>query len=1204
MFRRRPFAAALTLALVAPVTAFATSPAASAAPTPTAKKVVAKHLPRPSRTGGHTRAHDPHTVLVKFKTTASKASRDLALTRRGGHAGAQVGGTSFVKVTTNGRAEELASRLGADPSVAEVTLDYVRSAAATPNDPAFGYDQDYLKTVRVPTAWDRSKGSLTQVVAVIDTGVNGKHPDLVGRTVAGYNAIRNVGIAAGAASDDNGHGSMVSGIIAAATNNGVGISGVAWNAKIMPVKVLDGTGNGTDSDVAEGVNWAVSHGAKILNLSLGGDGDNPALHDAVKNAVAKGAVVIVAAGNWGDDVPQYPAAYPEAIAVGATDSTGALTDFSSYGPWIDVAAPGWGILSTRLADTYYFGDGTSFSAPIVAGVATLIRTQSPTLTPAQVLSRLRSTARDAGPRGIDPYYGAGVVDATNALGGGWAADFAQPAPWIGEPNDVPVRAKTLDQANYGLIDVEGDVDWYRFTPTALRAASVTVGPSYNNADDAQNLDPVLAVYDKNLRLVGQVDAKGPGESETLTFRPSGDEYFFTVRNFNGNRTDASYVVGVDSAPIGEFDPSVLFPVASVAGGNAALGATAVGDLTGDGRVDAVATAAAPGTGAQLYVFAQTSSGTFGAARPYGTVDSSLAHNVVVADVDRDGRRDVVVATDLGVQVLLQTAAGDLAPATLVPGTSGVTFVETADLDGDGRTDLVTSSPAGVTALVQQVDGSWAATVVSDTHATELETGDLDGDARPDVAAVAADGVRVLHNTTTGWTSTTHVAVAGAVHRGIEVADVNGDSRADLVVSTGEVAPSSQIVVLTQTSTGQLADPVVRSTTDWPTSVESGDVDGNGRPDVIALHEKWGHVTVEFQGQDGTLGATGYGQTDTVQDFGPGALAVGDVTGDGSPDAVVATDSGLRLVRNGGASTPGTTQLWVRSTSPNDFGSGLTQTYTPTVTFARDVVPSSVTTSTVRILNGRNGSAVPASVTYDAVKRTATVRPTSPLYDNAPYRLTVSGVKDTSATTMTTAYSSTFRTVDVAPKGVGAFRATGALRAATLTWTAPAVNDLDRYIVRMATGSTPPANVTTGTGVYSGTALSAKVNLAQGTTYSFRIWAKDRSGRYSPASSVKLVGTAETIGSSTTSLTKGRFVTVSSKLTRRDTGGPISGVPVQLYWRKVGSTTWNLTATRTSSSVGTVSYAHAPSASVDYMWVYRGSSAYVGSSSALRRVTVR
>ena len=157
---------------------------------------------------------------------------------------------------------------------------------------------------------------------------------------------------------------------------------------------------------------------------------------------------------------------------------------------------------------------------------------------------------------------------------------------------------------------------------------------------------------------------------------------------------------------------------------------------------------------------------------------------------------------------------------------------------------------------------------------------------------------------------------------------------------------------------------------------------------------------------------------------------------------------------------------------------------------------------------------------------------------------------------------------------------------------------------MATGSTPPANVTTGTGVYSGTAPSAKVNLAQGTTYSFRIWVKDRSGRYSLASSARLVGTAETIGLPGTSLTKGRLVTVSSKLTRRDTGGPITGVPVPLYWRRVGSTAWNLTATRTSSSVGTVSYAHAPSASVDYMWVYRGSGAYVGSGSALRRVTVR
>src|SRR5689334_5726433 len=167
MLSRRPFAAALTLALVAPVTALIASPAASAAPGPSAtgKRFAAKHLPRPTRATAHTRAHDPHTVLVKFRTTAPKTGRDHAVTSHGGRVAQALPGTGFVKVTTSGRAEDLARRLKADPTVAEVALDYVRKASATPNDPAFAYgDQDYLKTVRVPSAWDRSKGSLSQVV--------------------------------------------------------------------------------------------------------------------------------------------------------------------------------------------------------------------------------------------------------------------------------------------------------------------------------------------------------------------------------------------------------------------------------------------------------------------------------------------------------------------------------------------------------------------------------------------------------------------------------------------------------------------------------------------------------------------------------------------------------------------------------------------------------------------------------------------------------------------------------------------------------------------------------------------------------------------------------------------------------------------------------------------------------------------------------
>jgi hypothetical protein len=275
-----------------------------------------------------------------------------------------------------------------------------------------------------------------------------------------------------------------------------------------------------------------------------------------------------------------------------------------------------------------------------------------------------------------------------------------------------------------------------------------------------------------------------------------------------------------------------------------------------------------------------------------------------------------------------------------------------------------------------------------------------------------------------------------------------------------------------------------------------------------------------------------------------------------------------------------------------------------VTFSRDVVTSTVTASTVRLVNGRTGAAVPATVTYDAVRRTATVKPSTRLYDWAPYRLLVSGVKDTSGASMTTAYTSTFRTTDLAPPAVGSFRATGALRAATLTWTAPYANDLDRYVVRMATGSTPPSSVAAGTSAYSGTGTKATVPLAQGTTYSFRIWAKDRTGHYSPSSWGRLVGTAESITSNVTSVTRGYPVTVSGRLVRKDTGGPVAGATLQLYWRRVGTSTWTLTATRTSSSTGTFAYAHKPSASVDYMWVYRGSTALVGSSSALRRVTVR
>jgi len=221
-------------------------------------KLAVKSLPRPERPRDpKQRSFDPHAVLVKFKPGTSAAAKDGAVKGRGARMAGAVSGTTYEKVTSAGSADDLLRAMRADSTVASVSLDYRRTMTAAPNDPGYVLgDQNYLNTVRLPQAWDQTKGSPDQIIAVVDSGVDALHQDLVGRTVAGYNAITNTPTAANANTDDNGHGTMVAGIAAANTNNGIGIAGAAWNARVMPVKVLDSTGNGFDSDVAEGITWA------------------------------------------------------------------------------------------------------------------------------------------------------------------------------------------------------------------------------------------------------------------------------------------------------------------------------------------------------------------------------------------------------------------------------------------------------------------------------------------------------------------------------------------------------------------------------------------------------------------------------------------------------------------------------------------------------------------------------------------------------------------------------------------------------------------------------------------------------------------------------------------------------------------------------------------------------------------------------------
>jgi hypothetical protein len=503
---------------------------------------------------------------------------------------------------------------------------------------------------------------------------------------------------------------------------------------------------------------------------------------------------------------------------------------------------------------YWTGSGTSFSAPMVAGVAALMRNRFPSYTPAQIAARLKATARDAGPRGLDPYYGAGILDAYNALGGQWAPEFWAAGP---DGNDVPARATSMANPPATLtIGTEGDVDWYSVDSGAPRNVVVTVTPPTYDANRAQNLDPVLSVYNSNLQLTGYSDNADPSATESTNVSLGAGVSYIAVRSYNGSRDNRGYSLSV--------------------------------------------------------------------------------------------------------------------------------------LDG----------PAG----------------------------NLPGD-----------------------------------------------------------------------------------------------------------------------------------------------------------------------------------QAWVWDTAPADLGSGTPLTYSPTVTFAHDLIPSTVTTDSVQLLHGKTGGVVPSTVSYDAATKKVTLTPSAPLQDNTPYRISVraGAVADTGGATFLTGYSSVFRTVDIAPPAVGGFDATGAYTTAALKWTLPAITDLDQVIVRRNAGTTPPGAPNTGTSVYGGTSPGVTATgLANATTYTFRAWVKDRSGKYSAPVQTQLVGTSATLTANTPAISYGGSVTLSGRVTRVDTLAPLAGVPVSLYGRTKNSSSWREITRVTTSATGTYSVAYKPTVSTVFAWGYNGSPDLLGSRTGGVTVEVR
>ena len=392
-------------------------------------------------------------VLVKFKSSVTEEMKEAAIASYQSTTLKRISSINVyqLQLPEDVSVEEMLYLLEQNPDVEYAEPNYFRRLAqVTPDDPFFS-DQYALYNpggvfgppsspqsgtaradIYAREGWEETWGNDSVIIAILDTGADFNHLDLDGQLFSnGYDFINDDLDPI----DDHGHGTIVAGIAAAETNNGEGIAGVAWNCKILPIKIVDNTGWTDVSTEIDGINWAILNGADVINLSLGGPGVSQSEQDAIRAAYNNGIVVVAAAGNDGV-ATYYPAAYPECMAVASTNSSDERVTFlntatdplpweSNYGPEIDIAAPGDWVLSlypTSLTTPpflpYIWASGTSLSTPHVAGLAALIRSIKPELSAEDIMNVIRYTADDVNSatyEGRDDYIGYGRINMERAL---------------------------------------------------------------------------------------------------------------------------------------------------------------------------------------------------------------------------------------------------------------------------------------------------------------------------------------------------------------------------------------------------------------------------------------------------------------------------------------------------------------------------------------------------------------------------------------------------------------------------------------------------------------------------------------------------------------------------------------------------------------------------------------------------------------------
>ena len=510
-----------------------------------------------------------------------------------------------------------------EPGVVSVEQNVYAYAYMVPNDPYYTY-QWHMERIGMESAWNENTGT-GAVVAIIDTGVKQSLEDLAGTNfMAGYDFVNSDNDP----TDDEGHGSHVCGTIAQTTNNGTGVAGIAYNATIMPVKVLNSRGSGSFDDIADGIYYAVDNGADIINMSLGGASSLDILEDAVNYAWNNGVVVVCAAGNEDTSAPSYPAAYTNSISVSATTSIDTLASYSNYGTTIDICAPGGDsgdnngdgyddmILQNTFSRTdegYYFYAGTSMASPHVAGVAALVKSANPSLTNAEIRGILETTAEDLGTSGWDQYFGYGLVDAYAAVlaaGGGGGGDVTPPVLSNFSETGITTTSAVINWStnepadsyvNYGSVAYDGAL----VTSHSMELTGLTPNTTYNY-------------------YVQSTDAAGnTGTSGTLSFTTleegGGDGYMYvsdiamSLSRAGRNYTAYATVTIVDN------------------NGNPVSGATVYGDWSGAATASVSGVTGADGTVRLASPKVKATGFTFTVTDVTGTLTYDPTKNVETSD---------------------------------------------------------------------------------------------------------------------------------------------------------------------------------------------------------------------------------------------------------------------------------------------------------------------------------------------------------------------------------------------------------------------------------------------------------------------------------------------------------------------------------------------------------------------------------------------